>query len=50
MMRPLFFEHPDDLNTHELFDQFYFGNHLLVAPIVRPGHRERIVTAFQVLL
>lgn len=43
MMRPLVFEHPEDVETHNIFDQFYFGKNLLVAPVVRPGQSQRMV-------
>lgn len=43
MMRPLFFEHPNDPETKDLFDQFYFGKNLVAAPVVRPGQSQRMV-------
>jgi alpha-glucosidase len=43
LMRPLFFEYPEDSRTAEIYDQFMFGGDLLVAPILRPGQKNRIV-------
>ena len=44
LMRPLFFEHPDDPRAWERENYSYFlGDELLVAPVVRPGAEEREV-------
>jgi alpha-glucosidase len=40
-MRPLFLDHPEDERAHGRDDQFFFGDDLLAAPVVRPGARER---------
>ena len=42
-MRPLFFDFPDDERAAAVEDQFLFGPHLLVAPIVEYRARERRV-------
>ncbi|RLF98925.1 MAG: alpha-glucosidase, partial [Thaumarchaeota archaeon] len=34
LMRPLFMEFPDDEKAYEIEDEFMFGSHILVAPIV----------------
>ena len=33
---------PEDVETVAAFDQFLFGDDLLVAPVVRPGHTKRL--------
>lgn len=43
LVRPLFFEYPEDNETPEIYDQFLFGRDLLAAPILRPGRKNRIV-------
>jgi alpha-glucosidase len=40
-MRPLFLEFPSDSSTWDQDDQFMFGSDLIVAPVLRPGERER---------
>jgi alpha-glucosidase len=40
-MRPLFLEFPSDSRTWDQDDQFMFGSDLIVAPVLRPGERER---------
>jgi alpha-glucosidase len=42
LLRPLFYEYPEDVTTHLLSDQALVGRDLLVAPVLRPGktHRE----------
>jgi alpha-glucosidase len=42
-MRPLVFEHPGDSDALAAFDQFLFGDGLLVAPVVRAGQTKRMV-------
>jgi alpha-glucosidase (family GH31 glycosyl hydrolase) len=37
LMRALFVEHPDDECWREFAHQYYFGDQLLVAPVVEPG-------------
>lgn len=43
IMRPLFYHYQDDPNTHHLNDQFLFGEDFLVAPILRPGIKTRLI-------
>jgi alpha-glucosidase len=43
LMRPLFLEYPQDKETQAVYDQFLFGSDLLVAPILRPGQKQRMV-------
>lgn len=41
LMRALFIEYPDDYCCYEIFDQYMFGDDLLVAPIIKEGFEER---------
>jgi len=41
VQRPLCLEFPGDLKTWEIEDQFLLGAHLLVAPVLEPGCRQR---------
>ena len=43
LMRPMFFEYPDDSVCHTLDDQYMFGEDILFAPIVEQGQTERKV-------
>lgn len=43
VLRPLMLHYPQDENTHELNDQFLFGRHIMVAPVVTQGARRRMV-------
>lgn len=43
IMRPLMLEFPDDINTHEINDQFMAGESILVAPILQQGQHFRAV-------
>ncbi len=43
MMRPLFFDYPEDPETYNLDDQFLCGDSLLAAPVVRKGAESREV-------
>lgn len=43
VMRPLFFEYPEDPKAHGCDDQFLVGRDLLCAPVVRPGAVSREV-------
>lgn len=43
LMRPLFFEFPDDNQCWELDDQFMFGSEILVAPVATEGATSRDV-------
>lgn len=43
LMRPMFFEYPDDEVCYTLDDQYMFGPDILFAPIVNQGQTERTV-------
>jgi alpha-glucosidase len=43
VLRPLFFEYPDDPRSRAIGDQALLGADLLLAPVVRPGARSRAV-------
>jgi alpha-D-xyloside xylohydrolase len=43
LMRPLFFDFPDDATAYAVEDQFLFGPDILVAPVLVLGARERQV-------
>ncbi|WNF35816.1 glycoside hydrolase family 31 protein [Bacillaceae bacterium IKA-2] len=43
VMRPLVLEHPTDENTFNLSDQFMIGNNVIVAPILTPTTKHRVV-------
>ena len=43
ILRPLLFEHPEDVTTYTADDEFLLGDALLVAPITRPGIEHRHV-------
>ena len=43
VMRPLFFDYPDDAACWDVEDAFLFGPDILVAPVATPGQREREV-------
>ncbi|MBE0556991.1 MAG: glycoside hydrolase family 31 protein, partial [Proteobacteria bacterium] len=40
-MRPMLLEHPNASGAVSLQDQFYFGDHVLVAPVLWPGDSAR---------
>ena len=44
VIRPLFYGFPDDPVSWTITDQYLFGPKYLVAPILKPDQRERIVT------
>lgn len=44
LMRPLFFEHPEQSELLDVDDTYYLGPALLVAPVVRRGERSRRLT------
>jgi alpha-glucosidase len=44
LIRPLFMEYPLDPSLETVGDEFMFGSSLLVAPVVDPGVRERLVS------
>lgn len=43
LMRALFIDYPNDDRTYSIYDQYLFGNNLLVAPIIEEGATERMV-------
>lgn len=43
VMRPLFYEFPEDQRCWEIEDEYCFGPDVLVAPVMAPGLRERTV-------
>lgn len=43
VMRPLVLDFPKDERARNLCDEFLLGPALLVAPVIRPGDRERLV-------
>ncbi len=43
VVRPLWYEEPENRATHQVADQFMVGEDLLVAPVLRAGQRERSV-------
>lgn len=43
VIRPLMLAYPDDPETWRLSDQFLLGPDVLVAPVLRPGQRRRMV-------
>jgi alpha-glucosidase (family GH31 glycosyl hydrolase) len=43
LMRPLFFEFPDDWETLDTKNEYMFGANILVAPVIKSGERTRTV-------
>ena len=43
VMRPLFYDFPEDSNAWHIRDEYMFGGKLLVAPVYRMGEREKEV-------
>ena len=43
LMRPMFFDYPEDAVCYELEDQYFFGEDILFAPITAQGCTERRV-------
>ena len=43
LMRPMFFDYPEDAVCYELEDQYFFGEDILFAPITEQGLTERKV-------
>ncbi len=41
VMRPLFFDFPNDEKTYEVEDEYMFGSDILVAPVLHEGMRKR---------
>ncbi len=44
IMRPLFYEFPEDEEAYSLYGEYMFGNELLVAPVLQPG--QKIMTVY----
>jgi alpha-glucosidase (family GH31 glycosyl hydrolase) len=42
LMQPLAYRHPGDANTWDIWDEFYLGYAILVAPVFGPGNRRRV--------
>ena len=42
MVRPLFFEYPNDPTSWTIDDQYMFGSDLLVAPMFASGDRRKV--------
>lgn len=43
VIRPMFYEFPEDMRAWELEDQYMYGNKYLVAPVLEPGITTRKV-------
>jgi len=43
VLRPLFYEYPDDAATYQIHDQVLLGPWLLAAPVYQPGQEQRPV-------
>ncbi|MDW8021393.1 MAG: glycoside hydrolase family 31 protein [Nitrososphaerota archaeon] len=43
LMRPLFFDFPQDSNTYDVEDEYMFGSEILVAPVYERGAKSRMV-------
>ena len=43
VMRPMFYDFPDDENTYNYDYQYMFGPDLLVAPVIKAGVKEKVV-------
>lgn len=43
LMRPLFFDEPDNVRMQSIADQYLWGNEILVAPVMQQGAKEREV-------
>ncbi|KGX90824.1 glycosyl hydrolase family 31 [Pontibacillus marinus BH030004 = DSM 16465] len=43
LMKTLFMEYPSDTKVYDIFDQYLFGEDLMVAPIIEEGREERDV-------
>ncbi|MDR2079400.1 MAG: hypothetical protein LBP74_06755 [Treponema sp.] len=44
VIRPLFYDFPEDSASWEVEDEYMFGPDLLIAPVMYPGLRERSVS------
>lgn len=43
VMRPLVMEYPDDPETYDISDQYLVGEYVLIAPVIRPHTKFRVV-------
>ena len=43
LMRTLMMEFPEDIACHSIYDEYMFGDDLLVAPVIEEGQTERMV-------
>jgi alpha-D-xyloside xylohydrolase len=43
VMRPMFYDYPEEKACYQLDDQYMFGDDILFAPIVNQGQIERLV-------
>lgn len=43
LARPLMYEHPDNSNLIDVYDTYYWGDNLIVAPVIEPGITSREV-------
>lgn len=43
IIRPLFYEFPEDKSTWRIWDEYMFGDKILVAPVLYYGERKRMV-------
>ena len=43
LVRPMVFDHPDDPKVLDMWDQYFFGRDILVAPVWKTGMRQREV-------
>lgn len=43
MMRPLFFDEPENINMYGKSDEYLWGNELLIAPITESGQKETTI-------
>ena len=42
LMQPPAYRHLDDANTYDIWDSFYVGEAILVAPVFEPAHERRV--------
>ena len=43
LMRPLFYEFPDDWEAFDYYNEYMFGNNILVAPVIKQGQKVKTV-------
>ena len=41
-IRPMMLHYQDDRNTHDIFDQYFFGESILIAPILSKSNRREV--------